>query len=122
MSELNYYVFAATELGWINCDRFWNTPEAKEDFYVNINVENPTTVYLAFSDIKSLLKGTNQSNKSSFSEIPQNKEIKIIGIQYISNQAFLSIGKTNSSTDEYTLTNFKPFTLQELKEEINNVN
>lgn len=122
MAELNYYVFAATELGWINCDRFWNTPEAKEDFYVNINAENPTTVYLAFSDIKSLLKGTNQSNKSSFSEIPQNKEIKIIGIQYISNQAFLSIGKTNSSTNEYTLTNFKPFTLQELEEEINNVN
>lgn len=122
MAELNYYVFAATELGWINCDRFWNTPEAKEDFYVNINAENPTSVYLIFSDIKSLMIGENQSNKSSFSEIPQNKEIKIIGIQYISNQAFLSIGKTNSSTNEYTLTNFKPFKLQELKEEINNVN
>lgn len=56
MGGLNAYVFSTAQLGWINCDRFINVPEAQK-YQVIAQGDHPrsTEAYLVFTRIRSIL-------------------------------------------------------------------
>lgn len=56
MDGLNAYVFSTSQLGWINCDRFINLPEAQK-YQVIAQGDQPrsTEAYLVFTQIRSIL-------------------------------------------------------------------
>ncbi|NOQ74625.1 MAG: hypothetical protein GQ574_21615 [Crocinitomix sp.] len=120
--ELAFYVMGASKLGWINCDRFWETNETKEDLYVNCENDNPLSTYLIFKDIRSIMQGVKNEKQYAFSQIPLNAQVKIIGIQNIDGQPQLCIQEANTNNQTITLDDFQPFNLSELKAEINTIN
>jgi len=120
--ELNYYILTATKLGWINCDRFWNTSEEKIDFIVKVKSPNDTKVIITFNEIKSVMQGEKQMDKVIFKNIPINKEIKVIGISYSNGLPTMGVGNTITDNNEFELSSFNQFSLEELEIELNKIN
>lgn len=116
-AELNYYVLNVTKLGWINCDRFWETKDEKIDFIVNSSEE--LNLNLVFDDIKSIMPATKKGNSYIFQNVPINRKIKLLGIKFGEGNVQLATSKTVISRNTFALNNFKDFTLTELEKELN---
>jgi hypothetical protein len=67
-----------TKLGWINCDRFYETKNPTH-FLVKADSVEKTFVALIFKDIKSVLPGYQFANFSTeFSGIPKGADVTIL--------------------------------------------
>ena len=121
-SELNYYVLTATKFGWINCDKFWNTPDEKIDFFIYTQVPNTEDITIVFEDVNSIMRGRLQNNKVFFNNIPINRQIKVIGISFEGDMPTMSVARTTTGRDGFELTGFNDFTLDQLKAELNTLN
>jgi hypothetical protein len=120
-SELNYYVLAASSFGWINCDRFYQTPEKKLDYVVNVKDKiGDMKIVIVFKEMNSIMQGYHQAGQTKFAKIPINQPIKIIGISYENEKPMLAIAETITSEQGFELTDFKEFTLDELKSQLGN--
>jgi hypothetical protein len=121
-SALDLYLFSATKMGWINCDKFWDTKDEKIDFFVKITDPKNTKVQIVFTDIKSIMNGEMEKDQVIFRNVPVNRKIKVIGISYSNGKPTLSYGLTKTTRSGIELGNFKEFTLNQLEEELNKVN
>lgn len=121
-NDLEYYMFSATEMGWINCDRFWDIDEdEKTDFIVKTENPKETKIRIIFKDIKSIMTGSYENGALVFKNIPKGKGIKVIGISYVNGKPTLSVGTATTDTENFELTAFKEFSLDELETELNNL-
>jgi hypothetical protein len=116
--ELDYFIFASNEMGWLNCDRFEEDPAAKIDFYVNCPSPNHTNINLAFEDFPGLLAGQNEGGKIVFHNVPKGKKVKIIGINSGSATPTMCVASATLSSKPTDLKEFKPFTLRALQNTI----
>ena len=116
--ELDYFIFASNEMGWLNCDRFEEDPAAKIDFYVNCPSPNNTNINLAFEDFPGLLAGQNEGGKIVFHNVPKGRKVKIIGINSGSATPTMCVASATLSSKPTDLKEFKPFTLRALQNTI----
>ncbi len=121
ISELNNYVFTATQLGWINCDRFWDYNGSKIDFVVNTLANDKTDVKIIFEGIQSIMQGIQIDDKIVFRNVPEGLNVKIIGLTYENNQPLLAVEKTKIQSGNYELKAFSSFTLDELEKELKKI-
>lgn len=122
-NTLQYYMFSATEMGWINCDRFWDIEDdEKTDFIVKTFNPKETKIQIIFKDIKSIMTGTYENENIVFKNVPKGKEIKVIGISYSNGKPTLAIGESMTDSKDFELKNFQEFTLDELETELNKLN
>jgi len=121
-TALDYYLFSATKMNWINCDKFWNTPDEKIEFFVKAKNTKDVKIQIMFTDINSIMNGTLKGDKFVFSNIPINRKIKVIGISYLNGKPTLSSALTKVDKDGFELTAFKEFSLDQLEEELNKKN
>jgi len=121
-AELNYFVLTASKLGWINCDRFYNSDAEKIDFIVKANSIAETKILIAFKSINSVMQGKLENDKIVFSNIPINQEIKIIGISCHNGKPTLGIAETKTNKNGFQLNSFNEFSLNELESELNTLN
>ncbi|WP_100616209.1 hypothetical protein [Confluentibacter citreus] len=120
---LEYYMFSATEMGWINCDRFWEIDDSeKTDFIVKTNNPTETKIQIVFKEIKSIMTGTYENGNLVFKNIPKGKEIKVIGISYSNGKPTLAVGESMTDSKNFELNDFKEFTLDQLETELNKLN
>lgn len=120
-SELNYYVLAASSFGWINCDRFYQSAEKKVDYAVNVKDKiGDMKIVIVFKEMNSIMQGYQQDGRTKFAKVPINQPIKIIGISYENEKPMLAISETITSEQGFELTDFKEFTLDELKSQLGN--
>jgi hypothetical protein len=119
VEALDYYIFSSTKLGWINCDKFWDTQDEKIDYVVTTEFPKNTKVQLVFSDINSIMKGKLIDGRFVFENVPVNRKIKIIGISSKDGQPLMSIVKTKIDKKEFNLVDFNEFTLDQLDSELN---
>ena len=115
---LDHYLLASTKLGWINCDRFWNTPEEKTDLLVKVKDPRNAKVQLVFEDINSIMQGEQKGDSLLFKNIPLGRSIKVIAISYHEGKPTLSVTKTKVSKAALELNAFKEFSLDELDAEL----
>jgi hypothetical protein len=117
--ELEYYLFSATNMGWINCDRFWNIDEEKKtNFVVTTPGSQDTKVQIVFKDINSLMTGTYQGGQYVFNNVPLGRQIKVIGISYANGKPTLGAAETTIGKAGFELTAFKEFSLDDLEKEL----
>lgn len=115
---LDGYIFAATKMGWINCDKFLNIPGEKIDFVVKTALPKDTKVLIVFQDINSIMNGSYSKDRFIFDNVPLNRKIKVIGISYASGKSMMSSASTTIDKSEFELTGFKEFTLDQLDREL----
>ncbi|HUM47504.1 MAG TPA: energy transducer TonB, partial [Chitinophagales bacterium] len=114
--QINRYLFSKTQLGWINCDRFWKYDGApKVNFVVQINGETNCNSTIIFHRFKAIMSGTTSGNFSAFNAIPSGEAITLIAVKYMNNQPYLALKETvTSSITEHELV-FQPVNFQLLK-------
>lgn len=118
---LDHYLFSATKMGWINCDRFWNIDaEKKTDFIVTTPETKDAKVQIVFKDINSIMPGIYRDGHLVFSNVPLGKKIKVIGISYNNGKPTLGVAETTIDKDGFQLNTFKEFSLDDLEKELNN--
>jgi hypothetical protein len=76
------YNFTITELGWINCDRFFKySPDRVSEFYVKTPAgfeENYFSSMLIFKNNNSALMGSWSKGQISFSKLPIGNKVNVI--------------------------------------------
>ncbi len=117
--ELNYYIFNASKLGWINCDYFWNTPDEKIDYVIETHNSSKLNVKLIFKNAKSIMDGVKEGNNYVFKNVPINQDVKVVIVTQQREKPQLSVTETKTSKKVFNTFNFKDFSLSELEKELN---
>jgi hypothetical protein len=76
-------MLASNQLGWINCDRFYESKQPKTEFTVEVNVSEDIdpAVVMVFKDINSVLPFSyRKGNSFVFSGVPVNAQIEIVAM------------------------------------------
>ena len=122
--EVNEALYKAVELknlGWINCDRFYDIKE-KTNLVVSYdkkdNIES-SVLFLVFKDINSVMKNyfilKNNIYYSEFNNIPVGQKVKLISITVKNNEVF-------TYHSDLTIKLNKMITVNHKKSNINDIN
>jgi len=87
--ELVYYTLAVKNIGWINCDRFYNVPK---DEKVNMLVRSQGPVKLIFKELNGILESSRYNSRAEvFDGIPKNKPVTLFSIAKKGEKIFLAL-------------------------------
>ena len=108
--------FAATRLGWINCDRFNTAPNGRTDFAVDAGDPGTTEVKLVFRTMRSMLNGyLNDKGQFVFSGVPNGASVTAVAIRREGNQTFLAVQNGAIAKDTMDGFSFQPVSNDELR-------
>jgi len=116
-TELSYYIFSTSRLGWINCDRFENNTKSRVDYIVNCNKNDDNNVNIIFHQYKAIMNGNKYSNFYSF-RVPDNERITIVAIKYENGKPYLAIKESKTSAKPENDLVYQPITIEFLKAEM----
>jgi len=116
--EMEKYVFAASELGWINCDQFYKNSSPKIDFVLETENAENTSAFLKFKSINALMMGYLQNGKLVFKNIPTGQAVSIISIQSYEKIPSMAVSQATTSNKPLLVTNYRPFTVSQLNEQL----
>lgn len=87
------YIMKLSKLGWINCDRFYNT-EKPTNLIVKADSIEKTFVALVFKEMKSVLPGYEFSNHSvEFKSIPSGQEVSVLAYRVNEKTKLVQVGQ-----------------------------
>ena len=121
---LNNYLFRVNELGWINCDRFYNIPESeKMELAINDPDQEEERVFIVFKEIDSILRPGKRNQQYISSRIPKSADVKIVGIKIKDGRPQLAVKETkvDALASDYTL-EFKTCSLKEMRSTLTALN
>jgi TonB family protein len=122
ISEISQYIFSASRLGWINCDRFYKDNNPKIDYLVNIGNAENVDIKIVFNEINSILTGRANKGKYIFNNVPTGHSITLVAVKYENKKYYLAIKKTKITRDGESSLNFEPMTMSRLKTEMEKLN
>jgi len=117
-AELNYYIFSASKLGWINCDYFWETKDEKIDYIVKVDPDSKPNIKLVFKEAKSIMSGNMEGDKYIFKNVPINKDIKIIAVIFNGGKPSLSVAETKTGRQIFDKFQYRDFTITDLEKQL----
>jgi hypothetical protein len=94
--KLQNYFFANNQLGWINCDRFYGTPqEQKMTLTINDNDNEEELIYVAFDEMNACIN-VNRQDETSFTTvlIPKSAKVTIIALKVKNGKNYIAKHKT----------------------------
>lgn len=94
--KLQNYFFTNNQLGWINCDRFYNTPkEQKMTLTINDNDNEEELIYVAFDEMNACIN-VNRQDETSFTTalIPKSAKVTIIALKVKNGKNYIAKHKT----------------------------
>ena len=91
VNNMNRYIFQANRMGWINCDRFYDVPQAQKfDLVVKDRDEHEEKVYVVFTKIKSMMRLYPEGNKGyKVNNIPKNEPAVVFAYQVVDGKSLL---------------------------------
>jgi len=120
-NDISHYIFSASKLGWINCDRFINSKKTKIKFKVKIGKGADIDVKMIFKNFKAVLPGKFESENYIFKKVPIDEPVLIYAIKYENGQHYIALHDTTISNKNTPLT-FEKVSLSKLKEKIEQLN
>ncbi|MFN0030941.1 MAG: hypothetical protein ACKVOR_02135 [Flavobacteriales bacterium] len=114
-ATLDYFVYSSSELGWINCDRFYEDGP-RVDYTVNTNSED-CIMSMVFTDINSVLKGAPEGGHVVFTDIPANRPVKLVAIRTDGKKAEMSVVASNTSKRTADMKEYKPASINAIQKE-----
>jgi hypothetical protein len=88
---LDAYLLKSSELGWINCDRFYDAAQVT-DMIVQVDTALRPSVRLVFDDINSVLAGNYdaRSGQVRFSGIPVGQKVRVVGYSIVNDVPYMA--------------------------------
>lgn len=108
------YVASVSQLGWINCDRFNNTP-SDQLVRMRIQENDDVKMYMVFTDIKSCLPIGKEGNEYISSMIPGGKNVRIIAVKVVEGKPQLAISPVNTSNSGPLVLQYKTCSLTDIR-------
>ena len=93
-NSLESYIMSTSDLGWINCDRFYDVPN---DERVDLLVNSSTPVRVIFNAINGVISGNNRDGINTFASIPKDESITIFSIRKKEDKLFMALKNTTVS-------------------------
>jgi len=122
VSDVNRYIFSASFLGWINCDRFISLNKPKTNYSLLIDQPNKTIINIVFHKFNSVILGCAESDLITFKNMPLGEKVTIVAIEMVNGNPFLAIKETEITDNVETELDFKPVTMDLLKKEMEKLN
>jgi len=120
-NDISHYIFSASKLGWINCDRFINSKKTKIKFKVKVGKGADIDVKMIFKNFKAVLPGKIENENYTFSKVPIDEPVLIYAIKFENGQYYIALQNTTISNKKSPLI-FEKVSLPKLKEKINKLN
>ncbi len=115
-SAQNYLLLSTPNIGWINCDRFYDAP-AKVDYLVKLN--EPASLLIVFNSIKAIMSS---DRNGLFQGVPLNEKITIVGLKTVNGQLMMAYHQTTVTDQPFEKLSFVPVTIKEYKSRLENLN
>lgn len=74
------------DLGYINCDRFYDEP--KMQFAVKADKNVVAEYFMVFNDTRGVLKGSNNGKEVSFGSVPKDKNATLYAVSFIGDKTY----------------------------------
>ena len=116
-SEIGYYVGNITQMGWINCDAFSNSPAPKITMVSDVDSEEGSNAQLIFKDRRSIMAAGNNGLKFIFSNIIAGVAAWFVSIRFRDSKIFLGI-KSLETGESVGEVDFREVSIEELKTEL----
>ncbi|MBK6831741.1 MAG: OmpA family protein [Flavobacteriales bacterium] len=116
--DLGTYVFAASQLGWINCDRFYEVPASqKYELVVHDADTTQKNVYLVYTGMNSMMRLQKRSDGSYAQPgVPRNQPATVVAYKVENGKAFLC--KQAVDPRKRMDLDFKPASVAEIRDAI----
>ena len=115
LGVINSYLFTSSQLGWINCDRFFKNNTPRIDYVVDAGQSTDTRVTLVFHSLKAILNGGQYNNRYKFGNIPTGEKVTVVAMKRVDNRTLLAIKESTTATRGETNLAYEPVTMEKLK-------
>ncbi len=115
-SAQDYLLMSTSNLGWINCDRFYNQPNTV-DFFVKL--KESANLLIVFKNIKSIIPS---DREGGFRNVPLNEPITIVGLKTEKGKLMMAFHETKITKVAFEKLEFKPITFAEYKSNLQKLN
>lgn len=121
-ADIQQYIFSTSKLGWINCDRFYNNPKPRTDFYVDCGNYTELDIKLVFHSFKAILDNYASKTTYKFQNIPDDEAITVVVVKKINNDTFISLTESNTNLKSLNNLAFEKVTMDKLKQKLEQLN
>ena len=121
-ADIRQYIFSTSKLGWINCDRFYNSQKPRTDFYVDCGNYTELDIKLVFHSFKAVLDNFASKPTSKFQNIPNDEAVTIVVVKKINNDTFISLTESNTNLKSINNLAFEKVTMDKLKQKLEQLN
>lgn len=112
----------STNLGWINCDRFYDDNRQKTEILVSLSETKSPSVLLVFSDLNSVMSYSGKRKEQYyFSGVPLGETIEIVVLDYQDKTVDFAREKGPSNRKIFQISHFERLAEEELKSHLNNL-
>ncbi len=116
------YAFSNANLGWINCDRFVRGWKNKIKYKFKVKNAEGANVKMVFKSLSSILSSKTANDQVDFGLVPKDEEIVLVAIKKVKDTFYLGIKETKIEDISELDFEFKPLTIEELKNEMIKLN
>lgn len=100
-AALDKYILSSGELGYINCDRFYDVEE-KTNFTVSVDTSLHASVKMVFADIKSIMNGyVNERGQMQFDNIPSGQKVTLVAYTVKDNEPHMAMKQIRITQNGY---------------------
>jgi hypothetical protein len=86
-AALDLVLLKVTKLGWINCDRFYQSKN-KED--ISISTDKEASVKIIFSNFNGIINGNLVGNTFQFGQIPIDEPFHVLAFKEVENEVLIA--------------------------------
>ncbi len=119
---INRYLFSTSQLGWINCDRFYPNNTPRIDYVIDAGESSENHASLVFHSMKAILDGYSTDTKFRFFRIPAGEKVTIVVIKKVNNEILLAVKESTTDVKGETNLTFETVTITKLKSEMEKLN
>ncbi|MBK8706775.1 MAG: OmpA family protein [Saprospiraceae bacterium] len=118
-ASVDYYFYAVTRLGWINCDLFYNIePEDQTTLVIHDNDDAEERVFVIFKEMKSIMPATLVDGKYQSGKVPKKAAVKIIGYKVQEGKAYMAVHETVAGEKDSYALHYQPSSLKAIRKEL----
>ena len=121
-ADIRKYIFSTSKLGWINCDRFYNSPKPRTEFYVDCGNYTELDIKLVFHSFKAILDNYASKTTYKFQNIPDDEAIIVVVVKKMNNDTFISLTESNTNLKAINNLVFEKVTMDGLKQKLEQLN
>lgn len=114
-NTLSRYVVAASQLGWINCDRFYEMAENEKTNLEFARISKGDRYYLIFKNRKSLVIPYDNNEKMIFKGVPKGEDVRLVAVNMWNGNAKMAVHDFVSKANHGVQLKFVPSQISDLK-------